>query len=71
MASSEARRQRRGVYPEGINHPPQKLCIGEYVLYKIYIIYIEGQDAWSIYRCRVYMDVKIYSHREDIKRAYI
>ena len=35
LASSEARRQRRGVYPEGINHPPQKLCIGEYVLYKI------------------------------------
>ena len=31
-------------------------------------VYIGGVDR---YKCRVYMDVKIYSHREDIKRAYI
>ena len=31
-------------------------------------VYIREVDR---YRCRVYMDVKIYSYREDIKRAYI
>ena len=35
LASSEARRQRRGVYPEGINHPPLLVFKG----YMFYIVY--------------------------------
>ena len=36
LASSEARRQRRGVYPEGINHPPLLVFKGHifYIVYK-------------------------------------